>query len=305
MKTSRLLACLTCAITLAHTSRGASLGFSSGSLSNTTVRLSVTGPTNLVCELQRLNPTNDTWIANATFTLSSAGAYNAALTLPADGYGYYRVKSTNGVYFSTNAFGAMQFILSKGYTMVGNPFATLLLTNIFPAPAEGMIVYRYGNGNWASSSSFDFGAWSSNDPITRGEGALVYCPETNVVAQFYGLFDTNSFSRTLPAGWSLMATPLYHIISSNLFNVDNLTASMPGGLSNFPIPSGTSPKAELDLLVGASGPTYNDYVLTTTNTWQLNNTNVSTIPILWSDGFWWRNVSTNSITWTINSIPIW
>lgn len=287
--------------TIAH---AATLAFSSGSLSNGTVRLTASGPTNLVCELQRLNPTNDTWTAISTFTLSSAGTYDITTSLPDDGYGYYRTKSTNGTYLSTNAFGAMWIILPDGYSIVGNPFSTLHLTNIFLSPAENMTVDRYKNNAWTDQDAYIFGAWNQDDAIGRGEGAMVYSPTTNVTAQFYGLFDTNSFSRTLDAGWSLLTTPLYHITSLSTMQVDSMTSSVPGGNSNLPVQSSLSPEAEYDVVIGNSGPTYNAYVLTN-GVWKLNNTNVSSVPIQWSVGFWWRNTSTNSTTWTINSIPIW
>lgn len=283
---------------------GATLQFSSGSLSNGLVRLTASGPTNLVCELQRLNPTNDTWAAIGNFTLSSSGTYDITTTLPTDGYGYYRTKSTNGTYLSTNAFGAMWFTLPDGYSIVGNPFKPLHLTNVFLSPVDGMTVDRYASNTWTSVDSFDFGAWNQDDTIGRGEGAMVYCPATNVTAQFYGLFDTNSFSKTLDAGYSLLLTPLYHITSLSTMQVDSMTSSVPGGNSNLPIQSSLSPEAEYAVVIGNSGPTYNDYVLTN-SVWKLNNTNVSSVPIQWSVGFWWRNTSTNSATWTINSIPIW
>src|SRR5207237_749379 len=75
------------------------LRFSSGSLSEPIVSLTVLGPTNLVCELQRLNPTNDTWTGVGTFNLGGSGSCVVTSSV-IDGYGYFRTKSTNGNYFS-------------------------------------------------------------------------------------------------------------------------------------------------------------------------------------------------------------
>jgi len=281
------------------------LRFTSGSLSDQTVSLTVAGNSNLVCELQRLQPTNDTWTAVSTFTLNSNGVYYATNSL-IDGYGYFRVQSTNGTYHSTNAFGAMSIVLPQGWSMLGNPFDTLHLTDIFPSPEEGMNVDTLTDGQqWNDIASYDFGEWNHDDAIVRGQGMAVRTYTTNIVAQLYGLFSTNGFSVSLPPGWSMVMTPLYHITDYNSMQVDSLDSNHLGGLSTFPLSTGTNPQARLGLIVGTVGPTFDYYDLGTNNVWKLGTNAVSSIPITWSESVWWRNTQTNSITWTVNSVPIW
>jgi hypothetical protein len=281
-----------------------SLRFTSGSLTGQIATLSVAGNSNLVCELQRLNPTNDTWTVTSTFTLGSSGTCTLTNGLVA-GYGYFRARSTNGSYLSTNAFGAISLTLPHGYSLIGNPFNTQYCTQIFPSPVDGLNLTRLTNGfQWEDAAVYDFGEWNHNDALQRGEGAVVFSPTTNLVAQFWGLFSTNGFSKTIPSGWSILTTPLYHVTDFTLMTVDTLNTNSPAGASSFPISSTSSPQARLERIPNPSSSTFSLYSLTN-GVWYINGTNSLPIPIASGESILWRNEATNSATWSINSIPIW
>lgn len=280
------------------------LRFTSGYLTNQNVLLCLAaGSTNIVCELQRLDPTTDTWVAQSTFTITN-GTHCLWSTLT-NGYGYFRARATNDSLYSTNAFGAMSIELPPAYSLIGNPFNPQAVSVTFPYPRDGLTVSRWTNSNW-QTATYDFGEWDTNISIQRIEGAIVFVPgSSNIVAQFSGIFATNSFSRTLPAGWSLATSPLYHLNQTNAWQVDTLSSPQPGGIATLPVNTSTNNlNAEVSLLIDPIGPVYDDYSLVG-NSWFYNGSIVDQVGIIWSQGFWYNNVNTNSVTWTVNHLPIW
>lgn len=275
------------------------LRFSSESITNGLVTLNIAGNSNLVCQLEQLNPTNDTWTVMSAFLLDSSGSYTLTNGL-INGYGYFRVKATNGTYLSTNAVGAMSLTLPQGYSLIGNPFSrTHSVWDIFPSPANGTRVYPSTTNGFAPTSTYAVGSWTHSYSFTQGEGFLVYAPNTNTVIQFWGEISTNSFTKALAPGWSILTSPLYHLESFSGFRLDSLDNVDPGGLTSLPVLSGAS----IDVVSGHSGPTYDAYTFTNGN-WMLG-TNTATVPITWGQGFWFYNPGANPVDWTIDDFPIW
>ena len=131
------------AISFVALAQAQSLRFTSGEIFNTNqVSLWVAGPavTNLNYVLERLNLTNQTWQTVSTYTINSGGPTNLTSSLFNGTYGFFRTRSTNNAYLSTNAFGAIVGSVGPGLSLLGNPFGATTITNIFPNPAEGSAV---------------------------------------------------------------------------------------------------------------------------------------------------------------------
>ena len=98
------------AISIVGMAQAQSLRFTSGAIFNTNqVSLWVAGPaaTILTCTLESLNLTNQTWQTVSTYTINNGGPTNLTSSLFNGTYGFFRTRSTNNAYLSTNAFGAI------------------------------------------------------------------------------------------------------------------------------------------------------------------------------------------------------
>lgn len=301
-----------CSVCLVVTmsARADSLRFTSGTIKPdlTNVVLSLAGPNNLVIQVQRLNKTNDTWESQGNLSLSASGTGSFTNSLVEGIYGFYRAKATNDSYYSTNAYGAVVgFLTSGGYSMIGNIFGRLDLTNIIRTPVDGTQVSKY----YSSSNSYVVatyddmdGTWSKPLSFDIAEGFFVKSP-TNSAMRYVidGLFDTNAITRTLYPNLNLIATPLYHVSPTNTWTVDTLTTSQPGGASSLPVQQpGYDPQCILLQLWDASGA-YQTNKLNSAGQWTSAGTNVAP-QIKITEGFWLQRQTNTNTTWTV-SRPIW
>ena len=282
-----------------------SLQFTSGGFlaDHYNIGVNIQGPTNTVCWLQRLSITNNTWSTVATYTLSSSGSAFVTNSLDGGWYGIFRTQSTNGVYQSTNGFGALRLSLVGLNNLVGNPFAANTISNLFPIPLEDMNVYKWINPSGPyTSDSFSGGIW--DDPLESfavGEGLWVTGPKTNSVISFqpYGVFKTNE-TVALPSGISFVTPTEFRFWSyppSNL-QVDQFSGTNTpyGGRSGFPVQTpGFSPQCKADKYNYTTNGLA-EYQFTAANAWQWSGTN-ATIPLSLAEGFF-LNKPTNGV-WTI------
>ena len=122
--------------------------------------------------------------------------------------------------------------------------------------------------------------------------------------QTYGLFYTNYFSRTLPTGYSIITSPLYHkLAGGSATQIDEFNSSQLGGYSLVPVNSSSNPKARVSRNKVGLANQYIDYTLTTGSQWQTNSAN-TTVPILLGEGFWIENRFGSNQSWSV-SVPIW
>lgn len=285
---------------------GQSLQFTSGVVSNySAVNLSLSGPSNLVVQVERLNPTNNVWEAQGTLSLTNGfGSFSSSLVL--DVYGFFRAKSTNNAYYSTNAFGAVVGEVGPGKAIIGNLFNSASVTNLLPDPAPGMQVLKFNNASnnftIITFDEFDLEWYPGTLNVDLAESVVVDVPGTNSVKYLVsGLFDTNAISKSLPAGLSLLVSPLYSIQSGTFWNVDQLNTNQLGGLSALPVQTaGYNPQATLYQPLDSS-LNYSTNTLSSTNQWQRNGTNV-VINLEITEGFWLHK-PTNAV-WTIQR-SIW
>jgi hypothetical protein len=297
-----------CVVSALAATRADSLYFTSGSASGSSAIMSVAGPTNQACWLERFNMTNGGWDIVSTYTLSAYGGASLTNSLESGDYGIYRTRTTNSTYKSTNGVGVLLFSLTGLKNLVGNPFDSTTLTNLFPTPTNGMTVYKWDNslGSY-ETSGYDSGLWDTNFTIGPAEGFWVYGPSSNSVIScvFAGVFDTNE-SISLPTGNSLVCSPRFAFWSypaSSPFQVDQLsgTNGYHGGLSGLPAQnSGFNPQSWLSKYNFTTNG-YAQYQFETNNTWTTSGI-LTNIPIDLCEGFFFK-LPTNH-TWTVTR-PIW
>lgn len=293
-------------IALAVGAQAQGLRFTGGYVTNlNSAVLYLTGPTNMVCGIDRLGATNGTWSGIGSVTLNASGTGIYTNLLDQSVYGVYRAIGTNAgtVYRSTNAFGAVIGDLYAGQTMVGNPFADMYAENLIPSPAEGTTVYRWNNSTTNYSTDiYEYGAWGAALWVPRGQGVIVKSP-TNIVSQKYvasGIFPTNAFWMSVPKGQSILCTPLCKVTDAATWRVDLLTTNQLGGASSLPVRStGYTPESTINRMIDLNG-TYKTYTLTN-NAWYSSYIG-TTVPLELTEAFW-LNKPTNG-TWTV-TVPVW
>jgi hypothetical protein len=286
------------------------LQFTSGSLSGTSVNLNLSGIPNLDCDVERLNFSTDSWVRQGSLKLDASGTGTFGSSV-LNGLGYFRARSRDGSdrYLSTNAFGSIVGTIPAGNWLVGTPFAGMTITNTFPTPYDGTTVYYFTNGNFQTLSySSIFGEWSDSDrALAAGEGVLVYSAAsgTNTLAyRAYGLFSENSFSRTLPSGYSMITSPLFHKYSGgSATQIDEFNSTRLGGYSLVPVNSSSNPKAYASRNKTGASNDYINYTLTSGGQWETNSVN-TTVPILIGESVWLDNLFGSAQTWSV-SLPIW
>jgi hypothetical protein len=292
-------------IAIAVGAQAQALRFNSGYVTNgNTAAVTLYGPTNMVCVIDRLGATNGTWSSVGTVTLNSYGYGFFTNLLDQWVYGVYRAIGTNAgtVYRSTNAFGAVVGDLYPGLTMVGNPFTGMYAENLVPSPADGTAIYRWNNSTTNYSTDVYDGGWSLSLWLARGEGVIVKTP-TNIVSQKYvvsGVFPTNAFTYSVPKGQSILCTPLCKVTDAATWRVDLLTTNQLGGASSLPVRStGYTPESTINRMIDLNG-TYKTYTLTN-NAWYSSYIG-TTVPLELTEAFW-LNKPTNG-TWTV-TVPVW
>jgi hypothetical protein len=282
------------------------LRFTSGSLSGNTVTLSLAGIPNLPYLVHRLDFPSDTWVVQGTSVLNSSGT-GSFISSVTNGLGYFRAQSVDGGKLSTNAFGSIIASIPSGYWLIGNPFPSLTPSQVFLDPVDGDTMNREISGTLTGVSYSDLdGDWiPSGHQLTMGEGVLVNNVSVNPLNfNVYGLFSTNSFSRTMPTNYSMICSPLYHKLSGgSVTQIDEFNSTRLGGYSLVPVNSSSNPKARANRNKAGVQNQYVDYTLTTGGQWQTNSVN-TTVPILLGEGVWFENRSGSNQTWTV-SLPIW
>jgi hypothetical protein len=187
--------------------------------------------------------------------------------------------------------------------MIGNPFAATTVSGLIPGPANGTTVYRYDGTNGFVTATYDtdLGGWDTNMPVAQLEGALVSVPTNTVRYLVSGLFTTNSLSKSIPSGDSILCSPLYKLTVVSAWQIDELNTNKLGGDSLLPVQSsGYSPQCTINRMIDTSG-NYRTYTLTTNNVWQTSGTN-TVVPLHLTEGFWIKKPV--SATWTIG-LTIW
>lgn len=298
---TKTLICSLIAFVAAATHANAQLRFISGTVSNFSgVTLSLRGPTNLMCQVERLSRSNQTWQSMGTVRLSTNGNATFTSSLDEGAYGYFRAKATNGTYLSTNAFGALVGVLPGGNHLIGNPFGATTISSMLPEPVDGTVVYKYAQTNY-QTSWYEFGEWTSDMPVSMCEGFIVQTP-TNTTQRFIctGLIDTNITAKSLQTGFSLLCSPRYQLVSPSQWQVDLLSTNLLGGLSALPVASpGFATQCTITRMINPAG-TYLAYSLTNTGKWLTNGVQTS-VPLELGEGFW-INKPTNSAWYIQRSI---
>jgi hypothetical protein len=126
---------------------------------------------------------------------------------------------------------------------------------------------------------------------------------TNVVSQRYlvsGLFATNSISRSVGSGLSILCSPLYGLLVPSAWEVDLLSTNRLGGYSTLPVQSTGNPQSTIYRMVDSAGD-YQIFTLTTTNVWTTSGM-PTTVPLNLTEGFW-LDRPTNAV-WSF-AVPIW
>lgn len=302
LKTFLSVPCLGVAVSL----HAQSLRFTGGNVANnfSSVTLTLAGPTNTLIQLERLRRTNQVWQTVGYGYTSTNGTLTLSNSLDEGVYGCFRAQTTNGTHRSTNAFGAVAGYLFPGWSIIGNPFAANWLTNIIRNPSEGLLVYKWRNAitNF-HLVNYEFGVWSdTTNLVEQMEGIIVQNPATNTVRYVVqGLFTTNTLTRSIPAGWSLLSSPLYKLTVPSEYRVDTLDPNRLGGFSQIPVRSAGFPlESKIEQLVSSSSYTLAGYSLTN-SAWRVWGV-VTNIELQLTEGFW-LNKPTNA-TWNV-SLPIW
>lgn len=298
MKTLVLIAAALCGIS----AQAQSLYFTSGTVSNyTNVTLNIQGPSNLVCQVERLSYYSQQWEWQGNVTLSNGAAiFNSALY--GEYYGFFRVKSTNGVYLSTNAFGAVSGYVPNGYSIIGNPFAATSITNIMPTAGTNTLVYKYNNAvtNY-STAKYTIGRWLNPFIVNQTEGIMVNNPTNEFRYIVSGIFTTNTIGKTIPSGLSLQCSPLYQVMDTYTGQIDLLTTNLYGGYSSLPVRSaGFNNECNLLFLTNRYAWEYQTYTLSNNN-WNTYGWPTS-VPLHLVEGFW-IDKPTNAV-WT-TQFRIW
>jgi hypothetical protein len=262
------------------------LRFTSGVVSNfSNVTLTLQGPSNQVCRVERLSRSNQVWQSVGNVTLNAGGSATFYTTLDEGVYGFYRAKTTNGAYLSTNAFGAVVGTVYPGWNMVGNPFGSALASGIFLEPVDLTTVYKFVTNSYVISTYFG-GAWYPDVTVGLCEGVLVNAP-TNRTQRYLvtGLFGTNSITRPIASDLSILCSPRYQLAVPAQWQVDQLDTNRLGGYSAIPVQTpGRNPQCEVSRMIDLAG-SYQTFTLTTNNVWQSGGTN-TVVPLELTEGFW-------------------
>lgn len=280
-----------------------SLYFTSGAVSDfTNVTLNIKGPSNLVCRVERLNYYSQQWESQGNITLGSNGVATYSSTLDMSFYGFFRCKSTNSSYLSTNAFGALSWYIPNGYSILGNLFGATSITNIMPTASTNTYVYQYDSGatNY-NTSRYAFNRWLNPVTVNQFEAVMVNNPSYPFRYIMSGLFTTNLISKTIPTGLSLQCSSLYHMLDSYSGQVDLLTTNLLGGYSSLPVRcSGYTNECSLMFLTNSAAWEYQTYSLSN-STWNTDGWPTS-VQLNLVEGFWIQK-PTNA-TWTTH-FSIW
>jgi hypothetical protein len=300
-----LLISLVALVGVVEMAKAQSIGFYSGSfVASNQVSMVVLGPasTNVTCYLERRGLTNQTWSVVATYTITNGGPAYVTGTLDQGKYGYFRTRSTNNAYYSTNAFGAIAGQLGNGLSLLGNPFGATSLTNIFPNPVNGDYVDQWADGGTNYVESDFVGNWTSNLTIGPLQGFFAYNGDTNALAyHFCGVVNTNYAVKSIAQGYSIITSPRYALLNTSTLQNDLLSTNQLGGYLGIPVqsPGYTNPCVVEKWI--AAGNYFSYYYLTNQGPSNIVWT-PSAAPLGLGEGFFIYK-PTNA-TWTVN-MPVW
>lgn len=282
-----------------------SLQFTGASLnSSNTVNLSVTGPSNSICYLERAAfSTNFTWETVSTYALGTNGTASLVASLHGQTNGIFRTRTTNNAAYSTNAAAVLVGYCRLGFELIGNPFGYIpSFTNLFPNPLDGLSVY-FWTGSAYQIAEFVDGAWSGTADINEMEGFFVRNYSTNQIQKYVisSIFRTNSLVLNLGTNQNLLVSQRFWPVQDGFPTaVDSLTTARLGGYSGLPV-QGTSTNQWTHISTWQYGTQgYSNYGLTN-GVWKLG-TNSTSVSLNTGEGFFFQT-ATNS-TWTIDR-SIW
>jgi len=282
MKTLLLVAAALCGIS----AQAQSLSFTSGVVTDyTNITLNISGPSNLVCQVERLNIYTQQWDLQGYVPLSNGlGSFSSTMDLSY--YGFFRCRGTNWSYLSTNAFAAVSGYVPNGYSILGNPFAAMSITNIMPTASTNTLVYQFNNATTNyTTSKYMAGRWFLPVTVNQLEAVMVSNPGYQFRYIVSGLIPTNSISKNIPSGLSLQCSPIYQMMDPYTGQVDLLTTNLFGGNSSLPVRSvGFSNECNLLFLTNSYAWEYQTYALSN-STWNTYGWPTS-VPLKFMEGFW-------------------
>ena len=288
-------------------SNEAPLRFTSGHIDSLTDAIcTLAGLPGLDCEIGILDVAAGSWTTASHVVLDGFGAVTFQRPL-LNGYGIFRTRAMEGAYHSTNAFGSIVTNFPSGYWLVGNPWQPHTTSELVPSPSVNDTRLYYGTNGATSGNIWTTAThnWLSQHTYGAGEGALLYNPGGGSLSyQTWGIFAENSFSRSCPTGYSLLAIPLIQPYGGgSVTQVDELNSAHKSGLSLLPAESSANPKSNVGRNDSGVINTYLSYQLTTGGQWQKNGSN-SNVPLTLGEGFWFQNNFPYTTNWT-NYIQIW
>ena len=282
------------------------LRFSSVSVgTNNVATLSISGPTNQACVLERAAwSSNFNWESVTNYTLSSSGSASLSASLIGNTNAVFRTRSTNNAYYSTNAVGVLIGYCRNKYELIGNPFGPISdFTEILPSPLDGLSVFLW-NGTGYDGYDYVDGAWSATADIGPLEGFFIRNTSTNQTQRFViaNLFSTNSLNLSIGTNNALLCSQRFWPLVTNSIptQVDLMQTNRLGGYSGLPVQGTSTNTWTLVQRWDWSSQAYTVYGLTN-SVWRVG-TNQMDVPLSYGEGFFFRT-ATNS-TWTANR-SIW
>ncbi len=113
--------------------------------------------------------------------------------------------------YSSNVVGYVNLDLVPGWNMIANPLdaGVNTLNALMAGVPDGSQAAKFQNGAWTEVSSFDelFGTWSVDYTINPGEGLFVLVDSPCTIT-FVGEVKAGNHSVALPAGWSMVGSPI-------------------------------------------------------------------------------------------------
>ncbi len=281
---------------LVASASGETLRFTEVSLnSSNSVYLSVAGPSNTICFLERAAyATNFSWETVSTFALGTNGLATLTTSLHGQTNGVFRTRATNNAAYSTNAAAVLVGYCRPGFELVGNPFGYIpSFTNIFPNPLESLSVY-FWTGSAFQVAKYVDGSWSGTSDINEMEAIFVRNYSTNQVQKYVisSLVPTNSIILNLATNQNLIVSQRFWPIQTGFPTiVDSLNSERLGGYSELHVQGISTNQWTHVSIWQYSTQAYLDYGLTNGN-WRLD-TNLAPVTLSMGEGFFFRS-ATNS-----------
>jgi hypothetical protein len=160
------------------------------------------------------------------FTNQPGAALNVAVTPPrGSSWRFYRgllvggngdsnrvAQAVSNRWFTANAVGYTGITMSRGYTLISNPFdsGTNTLAALLPNVPPGSVIYKYTTGQGYTSNTFSGGQWTAGaTTLDPGDGGFIYNPSRNSpTLVFAGRVLQGNVTNYLPAGYSIASAAI-------------------------------------------------------------------------------------------------